>query len=66
MNKIGRQRNKLRAFAGGGMFLGAAFGILFGMLLFDDPWTGPIVGAGIGLITGAAAEIFSWRSKKHV
>jgi uncharacterized membrane protein len=63
MNKKRRQRSKLYAFAGGGMFLGAAFGILFGMLLFDNPWIGPSIGAALGLILGAVIEISSKRRK---
>jgi uncharacterized membrane protein len=59
MNKSRRHKNKLYAFAGGGMSLGAAFGILFGMLLFDNPWYGPIIGAALGLMIGAAFELFN-------
>lgn len=61
-----RHRNKLYAFAGGGMFLGAAVGILLGMLLFDNPWYGLIIGAVLGLIIGGGIEISRWSSKKQV
>jgi uncharacterized membrane protein len=61
MDNDKRHRSKLYAFAGGGMFLGAAFGIIFGMLLFDNPWYGPILGAVLGLIIGAGIEIYGLR-----
>jgi uncharacterized membrane protein len=62
MYKNNRHRRKLYAIAGGGMFLGAAFGILLGLLLFDNPWYGPILGAVLGLIIGTGIEIRGWRN----
>jgi uncharacterized membrane protein len=60
-------RNKVRknlSFAGAGIALGAAFGILFGMLLFDNPWIGPAVGAVGGLLIAALAELYQNRRDK--
>jgi uncharacterized membrane protein len=57
MNKKRRHKSKMYAFAGGGMFLGAAFGILLGLLIFANPWYGPAIGAVLGLFIGAVLEI---------
>ena len=43
-------KKKVLSFAGAGLALGAAFGILLGMLLFDNPWYGLFLGAVIGLL----------------
>lgn len=36
---------------------GAALGILFGQMLFDDWWVGPMIGVAVGLIMGAIADL---------
>jgi hypothetical protein len=40
-----------------GIVFGAAFGLLFGQLVFDDWSIGPMIGAAAGLIIGAVAEL---------
>lgn len=44
------------AWTGTGIALGAALGILVGLLLFDDWWLGPVIGAVVGLLVGAIAD----------
>lgn len=39
-----------------GISSGAAFGIILGLLLFEDWWWGSIVGTLVGLIVGAIAD----------
>jgi uncharacterized membrane protein len=55
-NRKNNHRKRL-SFAGAGLALGAAFGILFGMLLFENPWYGPILGAAAGLLFAALIDI---------
>jgi uncharacterized membrane protein len=50
MKNSNNRKRKTLSFAGAGLALGAAFGILIGMLLFDNPWYGPVIGAFAGLI----------------
>jgi uncharacterized membrane protein len=40
-----------------GIVFGAALGILFGQMLFDDWWVGPMIGVAVGLIMGAIADL---------
>jgi uncharacterized membrane protein len=55
-NRKNNNRQRL-SFAGAGLALGAAFGILFGMLLFENPWFGPILGAAAGLVIAALIDL---------
>ena len=41
---------------GVGIAVGAAIGMIFGLVLFDDWWWGPVVGTAAGLIIGAVAD----------
>ena len=40
-----------------GIVFGAALGLLFGQMLFDDWWFGPMIGVAAGLIIGAIADM---------
>jgi hypothetical protein len=42
---------------GVGIVFGAAFGLLFGQMLFGDWWIGPMIGVAAGLIIGAVADL---------
>jgi uncharacterized membrane protein len=42
---------------GVGIVFGAALGLLFGQLLFDDWWIGPMIGVAAGLIIGAITDL---------
>jgi len=42
---------------GVGIVFGAALGLLFGQLLFDGWWIGPMVGVAAGLIIGAITDL---------
>jgi len=48
-----------------GIVFGAAFGLPFGQLLFDDWSIGPMIGAASGLIIGAVAELIGPRGTRH-
>ncbi|HEX6946291.1 MAG TPA: hypothetical protein VF246_02970 [Acidimicrobiia bacterium] len=39
-----------------GVVLGAALGLLLGMLVFDGTWWAPVIGAAIGVLVGAIAD----------
>lgn len=40
-----------------GIVFGAALGLLFGQMLFDSWWLGPMIGVAAGLIIGAVADL---------
>lgn len=40
-----------------GIVFGAALGLLFGQMLFDGWWLGPMIGVAAGLIIGAVADM---------
>ena len=45
------------AWTGSGIALGAALGIIFGLLLLGDSWFfGPAIGAAVGLLIGAIVD----------
>lgn len=44
---------------GVGLVLGAALGLVFGLMLFDSWWLGPMIGVAAGLIIGAIADLLA-------
>jgi hypothetical protein len=42
--------------AGAGLAIGAALGLLFGQMMFDGSVWSLMIGAGVGLIVGAVVE----------
>lgn len=40
-----------------GIVFGAALGLLFGQILFESWWLGPMIGVAVGLIIGAVADL---------
>lgn len=42
---------------GVGIVFGAALGLLFGQMLFDSWWLGPMIGVAAGLVIGAIADL---------
>ena len=44
---------------GVGIVFGAALGLVFGQMLFDSWWLGPMIGVAAGLIIGAIADLFA-------
>lgn len=40
-----------------GIVFGAALGLLFGQMLLDSWWLGPMIGVAAGLIIGAVADL---------
>ena len=44
---------------GVGIVFGAALGLLFGQMLFDSWWLGPMIGVAAGLIIGAIADLLA-------
>ncbi len=40
-----------------GIVFGAVLGLLFGQMLFDDWWLGPMIGVAAGLIIGAVIDL---------
>ncbi len=55
---LNKQENSRRNtnFAGSGMVIGAAIGMIFGMLLFESQAIGCVFGAALGLVIGAAID----------
>lgn len=44
---------------GVGIVFGAALGMVFGQMLFDSWWLGPMIGVAAGLIIGAIADLLA-------
>ena len=42
-----------------GLVFGAALGLVFGLMLFDDWWLGPMIGVVAGLIIGAVGDLLA-------
>jgi len=52
----GQNSRKTVYYAGAGMAIGAAIGMIFGLLLFENlPW-GCVIGTAVGLVMGAAVD----------
>jgi hypothetical protein len=64
MKNLGNKKRKRLSFAGAGLALGAAFGILVGMLLFESPWVGPMLGAACGLVIALVVDLSQTRKGK--
>lgn len=47
---------KTAYYAGAGLAIGAAVGMIFGLLLFENLAMGSAIGAGVGLVMGAAID----------
>jgi len=46
-----------------GIVFGAALGLLFGQMLFENWWFGPMIGVAAGLIVGAVADLQQGRDE---
>lgn len=44
---------------GVGLVFGAALGLVFGLMLIDNWWMGPMIGVALGLIVGAVADLLA-------
>jgi uncharacterized membrane protein len=49
------------AYAGSGLAVGAAIGMIFGLMLFENLALGCAIGAALGLIVGAAIDAYNRR-----
>lgn len=52
----GDDSRKTAYYAGPGLAIGAAIGMIFGLLLFENLALGPAIGAAVGLVMGAAID----------
>jgi len=48
---------------GVGIVFGAGLGLLFGQMLFDGWWLGPMIGVAAGLVIGAVADLLGPRER---
>lgn len=48
--------SKATNFAGSGMAIGAAIGMIFGLLMFEDLPMGYVIGAALSLVIGAVID----------
>ena len=55
--------NKSAYYAGAGLATGAAIGMIFGLLLFENLAWGCVIGAAVGLVVGAAIDAHGGLSK---
>lgn len=54
------------AWAGSGIAFGAGIGIIFGLLLLGDNWFyAPIIGASVGLLIGAIVDAQSGDNREE-
>ena len=52
----GRSSRKTAYYAGSGLAIGAAIGMVFGLMLFENLAWGCVIGAAVGLVVGAAID----------
>jgi uncharacterized membrane protein len=52
----GQNSRKTAYYAGAGLAIGAAIGMIFGLMLFENLALGYVIGAAVGLIMGAAID----------
>ena len=52
----GKNSRKTVYHAGAGLAIGAAIGMIFGLLLFENLALGCVIGAAVGLVMGAAID----------
>ena len=52
----GRSSRKTACYAGAGLAIGAAIGMMFGLMLFENLAWGSGIGAGVGLVFSAAID----------
>ncbi|MCK4356167.1 glycine zipper family protein [Candidatus Bipolaricaulota bacterium] len=52
----GRSSRKTAYYAGSGLAIGAAIGVVFGLMLFENLAWGCVIGAAVGLVIGAAID----------
>jgi uncharacterized membrane protein len=52
----GQNSRKTAYYAGAGLAIGAAIGMIFGLMLFENLVLGSAIGAGVGLVIGAAID----------
>ncbi|MBE0409164.1 MAG: hypothetical protein IBX69_05460 [Anaerolineales bacterium] len=58
MSENSTQRSKKRGiYTGSGIVIGAAIGLIFGLLLLENIVVGLIIGAAAGLILGAIMDV---------
>ena len=58
----GEKFRKTAYFAGSGLAIGAAIGMIFGLLLFENLAWGCVIGAAVGLVMGAAIDAHGRRA----
>ena len=52
----GGKFRKTAYYAGSGLAIGAAIGMIFGLMLFENLAWGCVIGAGVGLVIGAVID----------
>ena len=52
----GENSRKTVYYAGSGLAIGAAIGMIFGLMLFENLAWGCVIGAALGLVIGAAID----------
>jgi len=52
----GEISHKTVYYAGSGLAIGAAIGMIFGLMLFENLAWGCVIGAAVGLVMGAAID----------
>jgi len=55
-SRKGEKSRKTVYYAGSGLAIGAAIGMIFGLMLFEDMAWGSGIGAAVGLLIGAAID----------
>jgi len=59
----GENSRKTAYYAGSGLAIGAAIGMIFGLMLFENLAWGCVIGAGVGLVIGAVIDAQGGLSK---
>ena len=58
----GENSRKTVYYAGSGLAIGAAIGMIFGLMLFENLAWGCVIGAAVGLVMGAAIDAHGRRA----
>ena len=64
-NTEDNEQKRILTYAGARIIIGAALGMIFGLMLFEELALGSAIGAAIGLVFGAGIDAQNSRKEKE-